>query len=135
MKAADFRKAALKLPDTMEGAHMGHADFRVGGKIFATLGYPDDTYGMVKLTPEQQEILVAAEPDMFAPVPGGWGKRGATRVILADLDATTLTSALEMAWRNIIMKAKPVAKAAAKKVSAKKVASKACAPKPKRRST
>jgi hypothetical protein len=124
MKASDFRKAALKLPDAVEGAHMGHADFRVGGKIFATLGYPDYRFGMVKLTPEQQEMMAAAEPDMFEPVPGGWGKGGATRVILGGIDARTLASALEMAWRNTTTKTKPAAKTTARKAAVKKTLAK-----------
>ena len=96
-----FRKIALGLPDAVEGAHQGRADFRVKKRIFATLGYPDQDWGMVKLTPEQQAVLVEAEPDIFRPVPGGWGKGGATNVWLAKADVTTLKSALAMAWRNI----------------------------------
>jgi hypothetical protein len=88
----------------VEGAHQGHADFRVGERIFATLGYPDDDWGMVKLTPEQQSLLVEAEPEIFRPVPGGWGKRGSTNVPLAEADAATLRSALTMAWQNIAPK-------------------------------
>jgi hypothetical protein len=78
MTPAGFRRLALALPETSEVGHMGHPDFRVGGKIFATLGYPDGGWGMVKLTPDQQEALVSAEPSVFAPVKGGWG-RGAPR--------------------------------------------------------
>ena len=112
MSVARFRKIALGLPDASEGAHQGTADFRVKKRIFATLGYPDKDWGMVKLTPEQQSVLVEAEPDIFRPVPGGWGKGGATNVRLAAADATTLKSALTMAWRNIAEKtaAKPRAK-------------------------
>lgn len=100
-----FRKIALSLPDAVEGAHQGTTDFRVRKRIFATLGYPDKDWGMVKLTPEQQSVLVEAEPEIFRPVPGGWGKDGATNVRLAMADATTLKSALTMAWRNIAEKA------------------------------
>jgi hypothetical protein len=100
MSASRFRKVALGLPEVVEGAHQGHADFRVGKRIFATLGYPDEAWGMVKLTVEQQTMLVEAEPEIFRPVPGGWGKRGATNVRLAKADTTTLQSALDMAWRN-----------------------------------
>jgi hypothetical protein len=112
MSAARFRKIALGLPDASEGAHHGTIDFRVKKRIFATLGYPDDDWGMVKLTVEQQSVLVEAEPEIFRPVPGGWGKGGATNVRLAKADATTLRSALTMAWRNIAEKstAKPRAK-------------------------
>ena len=101
MSISRFRKIALGLPDAVEGAHQGKADFRVKKRIFATLGYPDQDWGMVKLTPEQQAVLVEAEPDIFRPVPGAWGKGGATNVQLAKADATTLKSALTMAWRNI----------------------------------
>ena len=99
-----FRKVALGLPETVEGSHQGHADFRVGKRVFATLGYPDESWGMVKLTPEQQTILVEAEPDIFRPVPGGWGKGGSTNVLLSKADAKTLRSALAMAWRNVAPK-------------------------------
>ena len=112
MSASRFRKVALSLPEVFEGAHHGTADFRVGNRIFATLGYPDKDWGMVKLTAEQQSVLVEAEPEIFRPVPGGWGKGGATNVRLAAADATTLKSALTMAWRNIAEKsqAKPRAR-------------------------
>ncbi|QOZ71483.1 MmcQ/YjbR family DNA-binding protein [Bradyrhizobium arachidis] len=104
MSKARFRKAALALPGVIEGAHHGHADFRAGKRVFATLGYPDDTWGMVKLTPDQQAVLVDAEPEMFRPVPGAWGKSGSTNVKLAKIDPVTLRSALEMAWRNVAPK-------------------------------
>ena len=94
----DFRRLALALPETVESAHMGTVDFRVG-RIFATLGYPDAGFGTVMLTREQQDMLVEAEPAMFLPVKGGWGLKGATHVRLAAIDAPTLRSALEAAWR------------------------------------
>jgi hypothetical protein len=81
--------------------HGGHPDFRAGGKVFATLGYPGAEWGMVKLTPEQQRMLVDAEPQMFVPVKGTWGLRGATSVRLAAADQRTMRSALTMAWRNV----------------------------------
>jgi hypothetical protein len=96
----DFRRAALSLPEATEGAHMGHPDFRVRNRIFATLGVPDAAWGMVKLTPEQQEMLMAAEPNAFKPAAGAWGRRGSTHVRLAAVDRTTLRSALAMAWHN-----------------------------------
>src|SRR5882724_5838914 len=71
MSSGRFRKVALALPGAVEGAHQGHADFRVGKRIFATIGYPDDDWGMIKLTPEQQSVLVEAEPEIFRPMPGG----------------------------------------------------------------
>src|SRR3954464_12544115 len=112
MSASHFCRTALALPGAVEGAHQRTADFRVGKRIFATLGYPAKAWGMVKLTPEQQSVLVEAEPEIFRPVPGGWGKGGATNVRLANADATTLKSALTMAWQNIAEKstAKPRAK-------------------------
>ena len=82
---------------------MGTVDFRCG-KIFATLGNPDIAWAMVKLTPEQQEARVAALPDVFVPVPGGWGKAGATRLRLAACDETTARGALLDAWRNVAPK-------------------------------
>jgi len=79
---------------------MEHPDFRVGGKIFATLGYPDLGFGMVKLTPEQQEAFVDAEPAVFAPVRGGLGRGGATAVRLRAAKTKSLGLALTLAWRN-----------------------------------
>ena len=101
MTPSAFRKIALSLDGAVEGAHGGHADFRAGGKVFASLGYPDNDWGMVKLAPEQQQMLVAAEPAMFVPVKGTWGVRGATSVVLAEVDARTLRSALTMALQNV----------------------------------
>ncbi|UGY17083.1 MmcQ/YjbR family DNA-binding protein [Bradyrhizobium septentrionale] len=112
MSANRFRRVALSLPEVVEGAHHGHADFRVGKRIFATLGYPDQDWGMVKLTPEQQAMVVEAEPEIFRPVPGGWGRSGSTNVRLAKADQVTLRSALSMARDNIAVK--PAKKARAK---------------------
>lgn len=98
--ARDFRRLALSLPETVEGAHGGHPDFRIGNKVFASLGVPDEGWGMVRLTPEQQHVLVDAEPLVFGPSAGVWGRRGYTRVCLQAVDRTTLLSALTMAWRN-----------------------------------
>ena len=96
-----FRRLALKMPNAVESAHMRHPDFRVGNRIFATLGYPDDTWAMVKLKPGQQEILVASEPNVFTPAKGAWGKRGSTLVALRHVDAKTARSAIRMAWENL----------------------------------
>ena len=101
MSSSRFRRVALALPGAAEGAHQRTADFRVGKRIFATLGYPDDAWGMVKLTQEQQSMLVEAEPEIFRPVPGAWGKQGYTNVHLAKANATTVKSALAMAWKNV----------------------------------
>jgi hypothetical protein len=78
---------------------MDHPDFRVGGKIFATLG-PGEKWGMVKLTPEQQRALIKAEPEMFDPCSGTWGRRGSTHVRLQYADVATVRRALTTAWRN-----------------------------------
>ena len=101
MTVEAFRRLALGLPEASEVGHMGHPDFRVGGKIFATLGYPDDGFGMVKLTPEQQEAFVTAEPAVFASVKGGWGLRGATSVRLRPARTASVRLALAAAWRNV----------------------------------
>ena len=98
--AKDFRRMALSFPEAEERAHMGHPDFRVAGKIFATLGYPDRDWGMVKLTPMEQEQLVATQPAVFVPAAGAWGRGGATTVKLAAIAKTTLRKALAAAWQN-----------------------------------
>ena len=99
MTATDFRRIALSLPEAVEGAHMGHADFRVGGKIFATLAYEKDGYGVLLLTPDEQAGMVADEPRIFSPVAGGWGRQGATRILLAKVKPDVLEGALRTAWR------------------------------------
>ncbi len=99
MTPETFRRIALDLPEAEERAHGGHPDFRVGGKIFATLGSPDRDWGMANITPDQQEILLAAEPAMFKPASGVWGQRGCTLIRLGAIDEVTLRSALTMAWR------------------------------------
>jgi hypothetical protein len=99
MTAADFRRIALSLPEAEESAHMSHPDFRVGGKIFATLGYPDANHGMVILPPEEQARFVENHPKVFTPAKGAWGKRGSTAVSLSAVDKTTLKRAMEIAWR------------------------------------
>jgi hypothetical protein len=100
MTAKDFRQLALALPETEEHAHMKHPDFRVGGKIFATLGYPDKTRGMVKLSPEDQHYFSKDYPDAFVPVKGAWGRKGATSVHLKAAKKDILRKALDAAWRN-----------------------------------
>jgi hypothetical protein len=99
MTVTEFRRMALELPEVVEDSHMGHPDFRVAGKIFATLGYPDDRFGMVALAPEDQDHLVKAFPKTFAPVPGKWGSTGATNVALRTANKPAVASALEAAWR------------------------------------
>jgi hypothetical protein len=100
MTAADFRRLALSFPEATESAHMDHPDFRVRGKIFATLGYPDTGVGMVKLFPDQQRDFVRAEPKVFAPVNGLWGRRGATYINLKAAKKASVQRALAAAWRN-----------------------------------
>jgi hypothetical protein len=100
MTASEFRRLALSLPEATEATHMGHPDFRVGGKIFATLGYPQAGLGVVLLTPEQQELFVRTEPKTFVPVPAGWGKQGSTQVLLRTARKTAVREALTMAWQN-----------------------------------
>jgi len=94
---------ALDFPETAESAHMGHPDFRVRGKIFATL-WPNEGWGMVKLTPEQQKTLVQAEPAVFEPVKGGWGRQGATSVRLEAATEAMLRGAILTAWRTVAPK-------------------------------
>lgn len=96
----DFRRFALALPQTEQRQHMDHPDFRVGGKIFATLGYPNRAHGMVKLSPAQQEEFIAAHPAAFTPVRGAWGRQGCTSVLLAKAPKGVLKSAIVAAWRN-----------------------------------
>jgi hypothetical protein len=100
MTANEFRRLALSLPDTVEAQHMGHPDFRVAGKIFATLGYPASGWGVVLLKPDQQELFVGAEPKSFVPVKGGWGKAGSTNVRLRAAKRAAVREALITAWRN-----------------------------------
>ncbi len=99
MTAAEFRRLALRLPEATENAHMGHPDFRVGGKIFATLGYPDEHHAVVILPPEEQQRLLGLEPATFGPAKGAWGKQGATVVRLASAREETVEAALALAWR------------------------------------
>ncbi len=100
MTANDFRKIALSLPETEQRSHMSHPDFRVAGKIFATLGYSDKTRGMVKLSPEEQHYFSKDYPEVFFPVKGTWGRRGATSVHLKTAKKEILAKAIQAAWRN-----------------------------------
>jgi hypothetical protein len=94
-----FRRIALDLPGAVEGAHMGHPDFRTNGRIFATLA-PDGYKGMVKLTPPQQKAFVDANGEVFTPASGAWGRQGCTMVVLARLDEEVLGEAMTLAWQN-----------------------------------
>ena len=99
MTPNDFRHLALSFPETEERAHMDHPDFRVAGKIFATLGYPEDGWAMVKLTPIEQEMFVKAQPTVFNPCTVVCGRRGATNLRLKAARKPTLRRALKAAWR------------------------------------
>ena len=99
MTGADFRRMALAMPEAVEGAHFGNADFRVGGKIFATLALEKEGFGVLLLSPEEQAGMVEDAPDVFSPVPGGWGRKGSTRVRLAKAPADIVEAALRTAWR------------------------------------
>jgi len=100
MTPAAFRKITLSLPETEERQHMNHPDFRVAGKIFATLGYPDKTRAMVKLSPEDQHNFSKDYPEAFIPVKGTWGLRGATSVHLKAAKKAAVAKAIQAAWRN-----------------------------------
>jgi len=99
MTVDDFREIALSLAGAEEGAHMGAADFRVGGRIFATLASQSQGFGNLMLTPEQQAAFVEELPDVFVPVAGGWGRMGATHIRLAKANKDVLTGALKAAWQ------------------------------------
>jgi YjbR protein len=94
-----FRRIALGMTDAVEGAHMGHPDFRVNGRIFATI-HGDRKYGMVKLTPDQQERFVREHSEAFAPESGAWGRQGCTSVRLDTADEDTVGEAMTLAWQN-----------------------------------
>jgi YjbR protein len=106
MNAADFRRIALSLEGAEEGSHMGAADFRVGGRIFATLAAEKQGYGNLMLTPEQQSAFVGELPNVFVPIPGGWGRMGVTHIRLAEANEDLLAGALGTAWKLRIEKNK-----------------------------
>src|ERR1700674_3843608 len=99
MNAADFRRIALSLEGAEEGSHMGAPDFRVGGRIFATLASQGQGYGNLMLTPEQQADFVRELPEVFLPIPGGWGRMGMTHIRPAQASEDVLAGALRTAWR------------------------------------
>jgi hypothetical protein len=98
VKVSDFRRIALSFEGAEEGSHMGSADFRVGGKIFATLAAQKLGYGNVKLTLEQQEEFARELPEVFLPIGGGWGRTGMTHICLAKANEDVVTGALRVAW-------------------------------------
>ena len=117
-----FRKLALDLPDAVESAHMGHPDFRLHNRIFATVSAEAKGCGTLMLTPEQQGTFVAELPEIFEPVPGGWGRNGCTFVHLSAVDEVVLLGALTTAYRNV------EAKQAAKRKTAVKSSAKGFEP-------
>lgn len=123
MTAEQFRSIALALPDAEEREHMGHPDFRVGGRIFASLGYPDSEWAMVKLYPDQQRDFIAAAPKMFSPVKGEWGRQGCTSVRLKAATRARTRAALYAAWRNVAVKTMKKSLEAPAKAKRRKAAS------------
>lgn len=117
MKLADFRRIALSFPDAEESSHMGQPDFRVGGRIFATLASAKQGYGNLMLTLEQQKAFVEEMPEVFLPIPGGWGRMGCTYIRLAAANEDVLHGALHTAWKLRVEKNE---KAGTKKSAAKK---------------
>ena len=99
MTETQFRKLALSFPEATESAHHGHPDFRVGGKIFATLGYPDASCGVVMLDPDEQKFFVKLDGTAFTPVAGAWGKKGSTIVHLRPARSALVRDSIEAAWR------------------------------------
>ena len=106
MTADKFRSLALEISGAIESAHMDHPDFRIDGKIFASLGYPDEDHGMVKLTPEQQRMFLKKAPGMFSACAGAWGKQGSTSVHLGAAKVDLLRTALEAASKNVVSRKK-----------------------------
>jgi hypothetical protein len=101
MTIGEFRKLALEIPMAVERSHMNHPDFRVAGKIFASLGVPDANWGMVKLTPEQQRAFIKKAPRVFKPSSGAWGRQGYTNVYLASAKVSIVRAALDVATTNV----------------------------------
>jgi hypothetical protein len=110
MTARQFASIALSQPDAVEGAHMGHSDFRVRGKVFASL--PDEGRGVLKLTPEQQAGLIAAQPEVYSPCAGAWGQRGWTFVELKAAKVAEVRPSVEAAWKNVAIVPTPKRKSA-----------------------
>jgi hypothetical protein len=115
MDAKDFRRMALSLEGAEEGSHMGAADFRVGGRIFATLASVKQGYGNLMLTPEQQAVFVGEMPEVFVPIAGGWGRMGMTHIRLAEASEDVVEGALRTAWK---LRVEKNAKASIKKTRA-----------------
>ena len=116
MDPADFRRIALSMEGAEEKSHMGSPDFRVGGRIFATLAHESQGYGNLALTPELQAEFTAESPGVFVPIAGGWGKTGMTHIRLAAASEDVLTGALRVAWKLRVQKSE---KAGGKKRAAR----------------
>ena len=101
MNANEFRRLALAVPGAIEASHMNHPDFRLDGKIFATLGVPDEEWGMVNLTPDEQRVFMAEAPGVFKPCSGVWGERGATHVHLPKVTKKLVQAALAVAKEKV----------------------------------
>lgn len=114
MTADDFREIILALDGAAEGAHMGHPDFRANGRIFASL-HSQDRFGMVKLTPEEQAVLLREHPETFEPSPGAWGRQGCTNVKLATADRRAVRAAARLGWEGILRLPPPKPRKAAAK--------------------
>lgn len=96
-----FRRLALELPEAIESSHMGHPDFRLNNRIFATLSAQEKGYGVLKLTPEQQQAFITEQPKSFSPVQGGWGRMGMTFIHLEHADEALIAGALSTAYHNL----------------------------------
>lgn len=121
MTADDFRRLALRLPGVEEGSHLGAVDFRVGGRIFATLASVKEGFGNLMLTPEMQADLVAERGDLFVPIKGGWGRMGMTHIRLQEATEDVMDGALRMAWRLRMEKnERPPRKKAARKITGRR---------------
>jgi hypothetical protein len=129
MSPDDFRRIALSLDGAEQGSHMGAVDFRVGGRIFATLAAVKEGYGNLMLTPEQQTAFVEELPEVFVPIAGGWGRMGCTHVRLANVTEDVLEGALRTAWKLRLEKNQ----SSGKKSAARKRSSAATAPSRRRR--
>ena len=99
MDASDFRRLALSLDGAEQGSHMGAVDFRVGGRIFATLASVEQGYGNLMLTPELQKAFVQEQPELYSPIAGGWGRMGSTHIRLKEASEDALSGALRTAWK------------------------------------
>jgi hypothetical protein len=120
MTVDDFRRVALEMEGAEEGEHMGATDFRVGGHIFATLASAKQGFGNLMITPEMQAEFVAEAPEVFLPIPGGWGRMGMTHIVLPNATEPLMRGAIEAAWRLRIAKNQKAAKRSPRKPAKKR---------------